>query len=191
MKILAVSDEESKLLWGSQVKELTRGIDLIVSCGDLHNDYLEYLLTMTNAPLLYVFGNHDTTGPEGGTCIDGKIYTSGGVSFMGLGGSMRYREGVNMYTEREMRRRVRKLRFRAWRKGVDVFAAHSPAKGWGDLPDLAHTGFEVFNDVMNRYRPKIMLHGHVHMSYGRIRREYLHTSGTRIINVCGYSVIYF
>ena len=189
MKILAVSDEESNVLWSSQVKELTRGIDLIVSCGDLHNDYLEYLLTVINAPMLYVHGNHDTTGPEGGICIDGKIYRFGGLSFLGLGGSMRYRDGANMYTEREMRRRFRRLKYRAWLKGVDVMITHAPAKGWGDLQDLAHNGFEVFNAVMTKYRPKVMLHGHIHTSYGRIKRDYVHLSGTKIMNVCGYRFI--
>ena len=71
MKILAVSDEESDVLWGERVREIAQGVDVIISCGDLRNDYLEFLLTMINAPLLYVFGNHDVHGPEGGICIDG------------------------------------------------------------------------------------------------------------------------
>ena len=66
MKILAVSDEENNALWSERVREIADGIDLIISCGDLKNEYLEFLLTMINAPLLYVFGNHDECGPEGG-----------------------------------------------------------------------------------------------------------------------------
>ena len=105
MKILAVSDEENDALWSGQVREIAQGVDLIISCGDLRNDYLEFLLTMINAPLLYVFGNHDVHGPEGGICIDGRLYSFGGVRFLGLGGSVRYRQSVNMYSEEEMRRR--------------------------------------------------------------------------------------
>ncbi len=190
MKILAVSDEESNALWSERVREIAEGVDLIISCGDLRREYLEFLLTMINAPLLYVFGNHDECEIEGGICIDGRVVEVEGVRFAGLGGCMRYRLGVNMYTESEMRRRWWSLRPRVWLKGgVDVLVTHAPAKGWGDLEDLAHSGFETFNGIMNRYRPKYMLHGHVHGSYGRIRREYVHDSGTRIINVCGYRVI--
>ena len=190
MKILAVSDEESPSLWSERVRDIAGDVDVIISCGDLRNDYLEFLLTMINAPLLYVFGNHDERGPEGGICIDGMVYEFEGVRFMGLGGSMRYRQGEHMYSESEMRHRYWKLRPRLWLAGgVDLLVTHSPAKGWGDLDDRAHTGFETFNAVMRRYRPKYMLHGHVHPSYGRIRREHVHPSGTRILNVCGYRLL--
>ena len=190
MKILAVSDEESENLWSGRVREIARGIDVIVSCGDLRREYLEFLLTMINAPLLYVFGNHDECGPEGGICIDGKVYELDGVRFLGLGGSMRYRQGEHMYSESEMRRRYYRLRPRLWLTGgIDVLVSHAPAKGYGDLEDIAHRGFETFNVIMNRYRPKYMLHGHIHSAYGRIKREYVHESGTRILNVCGYRII--
>ena len=190
MKILAVSDEENNALWSGRVREITQGVDLIISCGDLRREYLEFLLTMINAPLLYVFGNHDECEIEGGICIDGRLVEVDGVRFLGLGGSMRYRLGANMYTESEMRRRFLRVWARVWLKGgVDVLVTHAPPKGWGDLQDLAHQGFGTFNGILNRYRPEYMLHGHVHSSYGRIKREYVHESGTKILNVCGYRVI--
>ena len=192
MKILAVSDEESPVLWSERLREIALGVDVIISCGDLRNEYLEFLLTMINAPLLYVFGNHDERGPEGGICLDGRILELDGVRFMGLGGSMRYREGVNMYTESEMRWRYWRLRPRLWLSGgFDMLVTHAPALGWGDMEDRAHRGFETFNEILRRYRPELMLHGHVHSSYGRIKREHIHESGTRIMNVCGYRVIDF
>lgn len=190
MKILAVSDEESPHLWSERVRDVAGNVDVIVSCGDLQNDYLDFLLTMINAPLLYVFGNHDEHAIEGGICIDGRVCEFGGVRFLGLGGSMRYRQGEHMYSESEMRRRYWRLLPGLWiAGGVDVLVTHSPARGWGDLDDRAHAGFEVFNVILNRYRPKYMLHGHVHPSYGRVKREHVHTSGTRIVNVCGYRLI--
>ena len=190
MRLLAVSDEESASLWSGQVKDIARGVDVIVSCGDLRNEYLEFLLTMINAPLLYVFGNHDESGPEGCVCIDGRVCEVEGVRFLGLGGSMRYRQGRNMYSESEMRRKY----FRALpgiflKGGIDVLVTHAPAKGFGDLDDRAHRGFETFNVIMRRYRPGYMLHGHVHRSYGRIKKEHSHEAGTKILNVCGYRVI--
>ena len=192
MKILAVSDEESESLWSGQVRDVARGIDVIISCGDLRRDYLEFLLTMINAPLLYVFGNHDSNHAEGGICLDGRVIELGGVKFLGLGGSMRYRQGKNMYSEDEMRRRYWRVLPRVWLSGgVDVLVTHAPARGWGDLDDLAHRGFETFNTILRRHRPSIMLHGHIHANYGRIKREHVHDSGTRIMNVFGFRIIDF
>ena len=42
MKILAISDVPSKLLWDESVRKRLEGIDLILSCGDLPKKYLEY-----------------------------------------------------------------------------------------------------------------------------------------------------
>ena len=190
MKILAVSDEENNILWSEKIKEVTHGVELIISCGDLRKDYLEFLLTMINAPLLYVFGNHDEDGPEGGICIDGRVYEFEGLRILGLGGSMRYRQGKNMYTEDEMTGRFLRILPRVWLKGgIDIFVSHAPARGYGDLDDLAHKGFEIFNGILKRYKPKYMLHGHIHRSYGRVQKEFVHETGTKIINVCGYIIL--
>ena len=59
MKILAIADVEEKSLWDFYDREKTKGVDLIISCGDLNRHYLDFLVTMTNCPLLYVHGNHD------------------------------------------------------------------------------------------------------------------------------------
>ena len=60
MKILFLSDQECPALWDHYRPERVEGIDLIVSCGDLKRQYLEFLVTMVNKPVLYVPGNHDT-----------------------------------------------------------------------------------------------------------------------------------
>ena len=59
VKILAISDVPSELLWDESVRRRLEGIDLILSCGDLPKKYLEYLTNFTAAPILYVHGNHD------------------------------------------------------------------------------------------------------------------------------------
>ena len=59
MKILLVSDEEDKYLWDYYRPGRLAGIDLILSAGDLKAEYLSFLVTMANRPLLYVPGNHD------------------------------------------------------------------------------------------------------------------------------------
>ena len=95
MKILFLADEESKMYWEYFKKEDFKGIDIIVSCGDLNPSYLSFLTTMVGVPLLYVHGNHDdkynVKPPEGCICIEDEIYEYEGVRFLGLGGSNRYK----------------------------------------------------------------------------------------------------
>ncbi len=195
MKILAVADVEDKLLYDYFKKERTEGVELIVGCGDLRADYMDFLMTMVNVPMIYVRGNHDDLliekPPLGAVCIEDRVYKYNGVTFMGLGGSMRYRDdGLNMYTEHEMGWRTFKMAPKVmFRGGVDVLVTHSPAKGYGDLEDLPHRGYDCFNKVLDKYHPKYMIHGHVHMNYGRIQKEYDHPSGTKIINAYGYRII--
>ena len=188
MKILIIADEESKSLWDFYTPEKLAGVDLIISCGDLKAEYLEFLVTMSTDRLLYVPGNHDTKytthPPEGCENIDGKVFTFGGIRFFGLGGSMKYGVEPYMYTEKEMRRRIWQSKFSIFNNsGFDVLVTHAPARGYGDMDDLPHRGFECFNELMERCRPKYLLHGHVHATYGsRFRRVLDHPSGTRIIN---------
>lgn len=188
MKILVIADVESKSLWDHYLPEKLEGIDLIISCGDLSAEYLEFLATMVKIPILYVPGNHDhkyVTDPPGGCeCIDGKIYKYRGLRIMGFGGSMRYKEGPYMYTEKQMRFRLFKSRWKIMSSsGIDILVTHAPAKGYGDMSDLPHTGFECFNKLLFRFRPAYMVHGHVHANYGsRFKRIIEHPSGTCIIN---------
>ena len=104
MKILFIADEESKLYWDYFKKEYFEDIDIIVSCGDLKASYLSFLSTMLPVPVLYVHGNHDdrySHNPPGGCiCIEDKIYEYNGVRILGLGGSNRYKPGINQYTEK-------------------------------------------------------------------------------------------
>lgn len=188
MKILAIADEESKLLWDFYKRGMLDGIDLIISCGDLDPRYLSFLVTMASVPVLYVHGNHDTKykkiPPEGCTCIEDTIYVYHGIRILGLGGSMRYKAGDHQYTERQMQRRVRRLRFQLWRHGgFDILVTHAPAYQLNDGMDLPHQGFRVFLDLMEKYRPKFFLHGHVHMSYGRKQKRYDQYRDTHVINV--------
>ena len=187
MKILVVADEPEKALWDYFDRERVNGVELIISCGDLSAAYLEFLETMINRPLLYVRGNHDTQydyrAPQGCIDIDDRVYDYRGLRILGLGGSMCYNMSPYQYTEKEMRARYRKLKFKLWRAGgVDILLTHSPARGINDQDDLPHRGFSVFRDIMDKYHPKLFVHGHVHLNYGRgVKREDTYND-TRIIN---------
>ncbi len=187
MKILCLADEESKALWDFYNKDFFNDIELIISCGDLKASYLSFLATMTSLPVLYIRGNHDDSyaeqPPEGCICIEDRIYCHNGVRILGLGGSYRYKPGENQFTEREMEKRVRKLKFKIRRqKGIDMLVTHSPALGVHDGEDLCHRGFAVFGELVDDYHPKYFVHGHVHMNYGRqFPREDV-IGGTHVIN---------
>lgn len=176
MKILAVADEESRSLWEFYDKSKLEGVELILSCGDLKSEYLEFLVTMSNATVLYVHGNHDECyddKPPGGCyCIDDKIFIYNGIRILGLGGSMKYSMGKYQYTEKDMRRRIRRNKLKIARnKGFDILLTHSPAAGINDMDDLAHCGFQCFVDLLQQHQPKYFIHGHVHRSYGKFVRE--------------------
>ncbi len=148
MKILVLADKESPYLWDYFDQSKLEGIDLILSCGDLHPHYLSFLATFFQGPVLYVHGNHDDrydeTPPEGCICIDGRIYEYQGVRILGLGGSMRYKPGAHQYSQREMDRRIRRLFFSLRRrKGFDILLTHSPAWHFNDGEDLPHMAFSA------------------------------------------------
>ena len=172
MRILVLADEESKYLWDFFEKSKLEGIDLIISCGDLKASYLSFLATLASVPVLYVHGNHDgrydQNPPEGCICIEDDIYVHEGIRILGLGGSQLYNYGPYQYTEKDMSKRVRKLWKKLWQhKGFDILVTHSPAYKFNDGEDLPHRGFQVFNELIEKYKPKYFVHGHVHMNYGR------------------------
>lgn len=193
MKILFLADEESKSFWDFFRKEEFEGIDLIVSCGDLKPEYLSFLTTMTSIPVLYVRGNHDKydrNPPEGCIGIDDDIYEFEGVRIMGLGGCQRYNMGQNQYTEKEMRKRVSKLRMKLFMKrGFDILVTHAPAYGVNDGEDLCHRGFEVFGKLIEKYQPKYFVHGHVHMNYGRQFPREDAIGNTKVINAYNHYLV--
>ena len=187
MRILLLADEPDVRLWDHLDRSLLEGIELVSSCGDLPGEYLSFITCFTNAPILYVHGNHDERyekrPPEGCICIEDKVVQFRGLRILGLGGCMRYKPGPHMYTEKEMLKRVKSLRFRLWlTKGFDILVAHAPIKGVGDESDLAHRGFAVFQQLVDKYRPALFVHGHVHKSYTfQFRRERQY-GDTRVVN---------
>ncbi len=191
MKILVISDHEEKALWdfwSRQTADRLSDISFILSAGDLDADYLEFLVTMLNVPLVYVHGNHDGAylekPPKGCINADGRVIDikpekdSETVRILGLGGSMRHRKNAPfMFSEYEMRKRIHGLRWTALKdaargrlkgkKSIDILLTHAPCRGYGDLPDLPHRGFECFNWLLDRLQPRLHVYGHVHKGYGR------------------------
>ena len=191
MKILTLSDEESAYLWDYYQPGRLAGIDMILSAGDLKASYLSFLVTMANRPLLYVHGNHDwrydSNPPEGCDCIDDKLVTVNGLRILGLGGCQMYNRGPYQYTERQMERRIRKLQLKLKRAGgVDIVLTHAPLRGYGDADTVVHRGYEAFFPLLDKYKPKYFIHGHVHKSYsGTNFQRTMQYGSTTIINASG------
>ncbi len=181
----------------SNLRRRYSDVELIVSCGDMPAAYLDYISSILGKPLLYVRGNHDemyTTEPPGGIDLHNNYFEYKGISFIGLEGSIQYNNGAIQYTQHEMRMKVLqlapRLRYNRWRRGygVDVFVTHSPPKGIHDADDLPHQGFSAFLDFLTWYRPRYMIHGHVHTWDRRkvVDTQYKHT---RILNVNPYYLL--
>ena len=195
LRIMILTDHESRLLYDYYEPERMKDIDLIISCGDLAPEYLKFFATLCHVPVLYVRGNHDgkydEKPPEGCICIEDDIYVHEGIRILGLGGSMEYIPGArNQYTEQQMRSRVRRLWFKLWRhKGFDILVAHAPARAVNDLEDLPHRGFAVFRMLMEKYRPKFFFHGHVHANYSRNFKRRDTFCNTTVINAYDFYVV--
>lgn len=193
MKILLVSDKEESYIWDYFDRERFADVELILSCGDLKAEYLSFLVTMIQAPLLYVPGNHNidyiTKPPEGCISVDRQFHIYKGIRIVGFGGSYCYNNNEFQYTEEQMKRRVNKLKLKIWRhKGFDILMTHAPAFGLGDGSDICHQGFCSFNMLLDKYSPRYFIHGHQHLNY-RNQPRITKYKDTEIINAYGYHIL--
>lgn len=204
MKILAVSDEVVRSLYSPNLVSRFGDVDLVLACGDLPYSYMEYIASMLNKPCLFVHGNHDCDEhtecgivlkkPGGWVDLDRRTVRRDGLIIGGLQGSIRYRPyAPYQYTQFEMKMRVWRMVPRLlwnhlrWGRHLDILITHSPAYGIHDGKDTAHQGFKVLLDVMARFRPRYLLHGHTH-NYRRRERttQYL---DTEVISVHPYHLL--
>ena len=192
VRLLAVSDEVEPQLLDERTVEAQGRVDLVIGCGDLPADYLDAISTLYAAPLIFVRGNHDPPGRQGGypeaAEIDGRVVKERGLLIAGLEGSIRYSDGAHQYTERQMMAKVRALRLRLRLRHPDILITHGPPAGVNDGTDGPHRGLVAVRRAVEWMRPRLLLHGHVH-PYGRdiIREGQL--GDTRVINVVGHRLI--
>jgi Icc-related predicted phosphoesterase len=207
MKILTVSDKVDELIYSPAIKHLFGDADLVLGCGDLPFHYLEFIATMIGQPVFYVVGNHanavkqyygpkqNWTFPGGCVNIDGLVVRHRGLLIAGLEGSMRYNNNPHFqYTEREMTWKVwalapwlllNKLRYGRY---LDILITHAPPLGIHDKPDLCHRGFRAFRTLMERFRPRYLIHGHIHVYSPNETTETVYQD-TTVINTYGYRTL--
>lgn len=198
VKILCVSDTVMPQLENAaNLRRRYNDVELLVSCGDMPSVYLEFIASVLNVPLFYVRGNHDeryTEYPPGGEDLHRRVLEYGGLTFAGLEGSINYNEGKVQYHESEMLAMVvgmgPRLSYRRLRMGhgVDVLVTHSPPKGIHDADDLPHTGLRALLRFMEWYRPRYLVHGHVH-TYDRRKQTETQYLDTMVININPISVL--
>ena len=213
MRILCVADDKDNLVYTAKAKEFFPDVDIIIGAGDLSLRYYEFIISIFNKPLFFVFGNHNLehfkyydhkTGkrigsvtqlvsndvPYGGTMIDDRVYRDKktGLLIAGLGGSIRYNKGKHQYTNTQMRRRIIKmvphLIFNRvfYGRYLDILITHAPPLGMNDASDPCHKGFASFLTFMDIFKPKYLVHGHVHLTDANSKRDTVYKR-TKIINV--------
>jgi len=200
MRVLVISDKVVDLLYGSALAEQARGVELVLSCGDLPAAYLEFIVSVLNVPLFYVMGNHGSDGgekifPDGCENLDGRVLEHKGLLVAGLEGSIRYNNRPQyQYTENEMRGKIALLspalllnRARYGRY-LDVLITHAPPYKIHDGDDLPHTGFKSFLWFMEHYQPRYLLHGHKHV-YDSREQTITQRGTTSVINTYGYRIL--
>jgi Icc-related predicted phosphoesterase len=202
MRILAVSDLESALIYSPQIAERFKDINLAIGCGDLPYYYLEYIISSLNIPLYFVRGNHasqvesgssgDRTEPWGAVDLHQRLVRDdSGLLLAGIEGCIRYNNGDHQYTQAEMWSKVFALvpglflnRVRYGRY-LDVFVTHAPPWKIHDLDDQPHQGIKAFNWLIKVFQPVYHLHGHIHIYRSDSLKETL-VGPTRVINAYGY-----
>jgi uncharacterized protein len=203
MRILAISDKVVPILYSGGICDHVGDIDMIISCGDLPYYYIDYVVSMLNRPAYFVFGNHGkeveywsnnmmVSEPSGAANLHGSFAREQGLLLAGLEGSIRYNSAPRFqYTDAQMWGIIAKMvpgllynrmRYGRW---LDILVAHSPPFGIHDQPDRAHTGFRSFLTFMQYFKPRYLLHGHIHLyRHDDITRtRYLETE---VINVYPY-----
>jgi Icc-related predicted phosphoesterase len=204
MKILGISDNEVKVLYSPQITERFSKIDLILSCGDLPFFYLDYIISMLNKPFYYVHGNHyygvEPSAARGQqsiweeTNIHRRVIETNGLLIAGIEGSLRYNLGPYQYTQEEMWQHVFHLvpqfMMNKTKSGryLDIFISHSPPWGIHDKDDLPHQGIKAFRWLIRVFKPRLHLHGHIHL-YSQDEPRETRVNKTRVMNVYTYRTI--
>ena len=224
IKILCVADTIDPLVYSSCIKERYKDIDIVVSAGDLPMNYLGYIASSLNCPLLFVFGNHNLARYDhfkhqhrhthqnlefakdqneksgyiqrtyGATYIGDKTLRTKKILFAGLGGSIYYNNGKNQYTDFQMCVKVAKmlpqlcLNKILYGRYVDILLTHAAPYKINDRDDKCHVGFKAFRWIIEKIKPRYLLHGHIHLYDINAKRITTHMN-TKVINVYSHFVL--
>jgi Icc-related predicted phosphoesterase len=213
MKFLCVSDQVDPLVYSFSLKERFKDVDVVFAAGDLPFEYISFIVSILNKPLYYVLGNHDdeTAASRGEEYSLARVYDSvanatgaidagsrvrneEGLIIAGIPGCMRYNRGRNQYTEFQMWLKAFALAPRLFLnkifkgRAVDVLLTHAPPKGIHDRNDLCHRGFASFLWLMRVFKPRYLIHGHIHL-YDLNDVRVSDYRGTSVVNAFGHCLV--
>ena len=204
-RILAISDEVSPFVYSQNFPENLGPIDLVVSAGDIPGYLLEFIATKLTVPPVYVLGNHANGYLRGeedapprlpGGCINAhrRIVEVAGVTIAGIEGSLRYRPGEHQYAAATMERFALELAprlalQRARGRRLDVLLTHAAPQGPHEGEDRPHRGVAAFNRMHRWWRPRLHVHGHVHLNGANAPRRYVSAEGVEVVNAFGFTII--
>ncbi len=191
VRLLAITDEVDERIYNESLALRAGSVDLVLSCGDLPNSYLDFVGSALKVPVLGVHGNHDSMGEEDLPSIHGRVVEESGLLIAGFDGSVFYNGGPYQYTQAAMRFAVSRIVPRLlWerlvrRRRLDVLLTHSAAKGVDDRSDPPHAGFDAFRWLIETFQPRYHIHGHVHL-YNRNETRETRVGRTTVLNVFPY-----
>ena len=197
MKILAVSDHKTPQLYnGENLRRQYHNVEMVISCGDIELDYLDFIVSVLSVPLFYVRGNHDErhTDNVGGINLHRQFEAYKGITMVGLEGSIRYNKSGVQYTNSTMTGYCLQLLPRLFRRRLlkgycaDLMVAHSPPFQINDATDYAHRGFKAFRWLIRWTRPRYFIHGHVDFN-DRRKSRITQFFKTQVININPYQLI--
>jgi len=218
MKILCIADHIDPLVYSAGIKQRFKDVELVLSAGDLPLSYYDFIMSTLNKPLLFVFGNHNLKGMEhfrgmsdnlgrfsalrreveapatGAVYLNGRVRREKGLLLAGLDGSRWYNGGENQYTDLQVYLRLALLMPRLllnrllFGRYLDVLLTHAPPLGLHDLPDPCHRGFRALLWFMRVFKPRYLVHGHIHLYSGDAVRVSSYDQ-TTVVNAYDHALI--
>lgn len=191
MKLLCCADFHNAFdLTGFGAKAKGYAPDVIVALGDISVQDLRVIKRTANAlgiPAIGVCGNHDEVDAlvkAGIEDLHGRNTNIKGVSFAGMGGSLRYKPSDNMFlSQRES------IEVAVALPKADVLITHDkPYTGWfvdtkSQFAKDPHAGLVGITKYIRKNKPEYHLYGHLHT---RMTEE---KHGTTSICVYGIQLI--
>lgn len=176
MKLLILADMD-EFEW-----EPGRGqADVLLACGDLADSLiLEAAAAYRCSCIFAVKGNHDIIAPFPEPIVDLhlQVREQSGIRFGGMNGSWKYKpRGFFLHTQEEAQTLL------AGFPPVDVFISHNSPRRIHDREDGIHYGFEGLTAYIQRAKPKLLIHGHLHID------QETQIADTKVIGVYGHRLI--
>ena len=169
---------------------------VVFTLGDISSHDLAFIKTIfSDTPIYGVCGNHDeqtTLNNAGIPNIHGKRIDVNGISFAGLGGSVKYKKGsCVMYSQNESLGIAKAL------PEADVLISHDKAylgKITTKFPEFTkdpHEGMAGISYYLRKRSPFLHIHGHIHTNkqYPFENTNTVCVYGATIVTIAGRSIV--